>query len=67
MALVAPSYMLTMMAQFAHALVKPMVEENWSLAEKLQRHDRIKLELVVVAAHLGEHTKLHLMKATVEE
>ena len=51
-------------ANLAHAPVKLTTEEGRSLAEKMQRHERVEPELVATATHLGQHAALHPMKAT---
>ena len=67
MAASTPSYASTVRANLTHAPVKLTKDEGRLLADKLKRHERVELELVAAATHLGQHAALHPMKAMVEE
>ena len=62
-----PSYVSMLKSHLAHTLVRPSKEEEQSIVEKLQRHERMESELVVTATHFGKHVLLHPIKTTLGE
>ena len=52
-------YALMVKAKLAHAPIQPSSAEERSMVEKLKRHERIKPELLAIAAHLGKHVEFH--------
>ena len=60
----AQSYASMVKSRLAHAPVQRSPAEEKSVAEKLQRHERVEPELVAAAVHLGQHADLHPTRAS---